>query len=248
MAEITITSPPGYGKIIPLQRDIHAGKGIKPGLDHRWTAKQNAVFLTLEEFDASLFHYPIAFTQDRNTRQLIPVAVLGLGERGNVFVDADGQWQSDAYIPGYVRRFPFCLTQQAGASQEARIICVQEDCLDPTAPALLEADGSPTAAFKEQHNLLVAMEAAQRRTMAFTAELDRLELLLPLNEVIVARTNAQVRLQGLVRVNDEKVHALAPDVLAALARAGYLRAIYTHLTSLDNFSRLADLAVKPQAA
>jgi len=248
MAEITITSPPGYGTITPLQRDVHAGFGIKPGLDHRWTAKQNAVFLTLEEFEASLFHYPIAFSQDRNTLQLIPVAVLGLGERGNVFVDADGRWQADAYIPGYVRRFPFCITQQAGANQDARIICVQQDCLDATAPALLEADGSPTAAFKDKHDLLRAMETAQRKTVVFTAELARLELLVPLTEVIVARTNAQLRLKGLVRVSEEKLHALAPEALHALAQAGYLRAIYAHLMSMDNFSRLADAVATPPPA
>lgn len=239
MVEITVTSPAGYGKVVPLQRDVHAGYGIKPGLDHGWTAKQNAIFLTVEEFEAALFHYPIAFTQDRNERQVIPVAVLGLGERGNAFVDGNGRWQANAYIPAYVRRFPFCLSYQTGTDQRVRMICLQEDCLDPTAPALLEEDGSPTEAFRSQHDLLRDLEIAQRRTVAFTAELDRLGLLMPLNKVIVARTGAQLRLEGLLRVDEEKLYALAPDVLHGLGRAGYIRAIYVHLASLENFSRLA---------
>lgn len=244
MAELTLTSPPGYGKIVLMQRDAHAGLGVKPDLGMQWTSGLNAVFLSAEEFQAALFHYPIAFTRDSASGRPIPVAILGLGDRGNVFVDESGEWRKGAYLPAYVRRYPFCLSRRADDKEGPLAVCVQEDTLDANAPALLDAEGNPTDAFKAQHELLRAMEDAQRRTRVFMAELDRLELLTTLDDVIVPRTSTQLRLQGLMRIDEEKLHALAPDALQGLALPGYLAAIYAHLSSLANFARLANTAAK----
>ena len=242
MAELTLTSPPGYGKIVMMQRDAHAGLGVKPGLGMQWTAGLNAVFLSAEEFRSALFHYPIAFTRDSTSGRPIPIAILGLGDRGNFFVDQSGKWRENTYVPAYVRRYPFCLSRRADGQEGTLAVCVQEDCLDPNAPALLDAEGNPTDAFKAQHELLRAMEDAQRRTAVFVAELEKLELLVTLNDLIVPRTSTQLHLQGLMRIDEEKLHALSPEALHGLARPGYLHAIYNHLSSLVNFARLANTA------
>ena len=247
MAELLLTSPPGYGKITMLQRDAHAGMGVKPSSDHRWAAGLNAVYLTAEEFAPALLHYPIAFTRDANSGRAIPIAVLGLGDRGNFFVESNGDWRDDTYVPGYVRRFPFCLSQRKGEDTSALVVCVQEDRLDRSQPALLDAEGKPSEAFKAQHDLIRAMEEAQRVTTIFTAELERLQLLVTLNDLIVPRTSTQLNLKGLLRVDEEKLHALSPDTLHGLAVPGYLRAIHAHLFSLANFARLANIAARRAA-
>lgn len=236
MAEFQFTSPPGYGKLVPLQKDAHAGMGIKAGPGYRWTAGLTAIFLSVDEFQAALFNYPIAYARDANTGLVIPVAILGLGSSGNVFLNGSGGWRADHYVPAYVRRFPFCLTRQRGETQDMTYVCVQEDRLDRGAPALLDAEGKPTATFKPYFDLLMEMENAQRKTAAFTAELDRLQLLVPIDQVTVARTGTSLRLQGLLRVDDTRVNALPAEALQKLVSLGYLRAIYTQIASMDNLT------------
>jgi len=65
--------------------------------------------------------YPIVFSAAAPT---VPFAVVGLRENENLFVDATGNWRDDAYIPAYVRRYPFCLveTDQSAANGPERLI------------------------------------------------------------------------------------------------------------------------------
>lgn len=244
MAELTLTSPPGYGKIVMLQRDIHAGLGVKPGSGMQWASRLNAVFLSAEEFHVALFHYPIAFTQDGSSGRCVPAAILGLGVRGNSFIDQSGEWREGVYVPAYVRRHPFCLSRRADGQEGTLAVCVQEDRLDANAPALLDRDGNPTDAFKAQHDLLRAMEDARQRTAVFIAELERLELLITMNELTIPHTSTQLRLQGMMRVDEDRLRALPPDALKVLAEKGYLHAIYSHLSSLLNFATLFNAATE----
>ena len=37
------------------------------------------------------------------------MAILGIQEGQNLFVMPDGRWDRRAYIPAYIRRYPFCV-------------------------------------------------------------------------------------------------------------------------------------------
>src|SRR5581483_9315510 len=128
MANASLTPPPGYGPIVPLDKTRHAGLGIKPGLDHGWARGLNAVFVGAAEMPRAALDYPLAFVRDHATGEFVSVAILGLRAGENLFVDAHGRWRSHAYVPGYVRRYPFCLADiPSAAGHEARhLICVQE--------------------------------------------------------------------------------------------------------------------------
>src|SRR5262249_49695881 len=69
--------------------------------------------LGLEEFEAAAHDYPILFTANANP---IPIALLGLGEGENLFLQADGRWKPDTYIPAYVRAFPFLFVATEGST------------------------------------------------------------------------------------------------------------------------------------
>jgi hypothetical protein len=72
--------------------------------------------------------------------------------------------------------------------------------------------------------------------------LDALQLLRPFEALALPHRGAQTRLQGLHRVDEEKLQQLNARDLRALLRKGELRAIYAHLLSLENFARLLDFS------
>src|ERR1700677_1937852 len=77
---------------------------LVPPSDHRFAAGTNSIPLVAEEFFAAHAHYPIVFPGAENPT---PVAIVGLRNDENLFIDADGTWRADAYLPLYVRRHPF---------------------------------------------------------------------------------------------------------------------------------------------
>lgn len=48
--------------------------------------------------------------------QLMPIALLGLKEGHNSYLDESNTWQANTYIPGFVRRYPFVLAQDDAAN------------------------------------------------------------------------------------------------------------------------------------
>src|SRR6201996_9576397 len=76
----------------------------------------HAIPLTVDEFTLVQRHYPIVFSVGDNP---IPIALFGLNEGVNVFLDGDGRaLDSSIYIPAYVRRYPFLLARLRTDSDE----------------------------------------------------------------------------------------------------------------------------------
>lgn len=243
-ATAQLGSPAGYGPVTPLDKQRHAGHGLKPGLGHGWTAGLNAVAVSVSEFARAALDYPLAFVRDPGTGALFPVAVLGLQQQ-NLFVDGDGQWRAGAYLPAFVRRYPFCIADVAArdGQPEKRLVCLQEDQLSPKSERpLFDAKGEPTEAWKPILSLLEAIEADRPQTRLLGERLEALQLLVPFDALALPRGGQHLRLQGLFRVDEEKLRKLPGKEVRELLAKGFLRAAYAHLLSLENFARLLDLA------
>jgi hypothetical protein len=121
------------------------------------------------------------------------------------------------------------------------VICVQEDQLAPGGEPLFDAKGEPTAAWAPLRQLIDAMEAALRQTREFAKRLDELGLYAPFDALAQPRGGGQLRLNGLYRVDEQKLNALDAGRLGGLRERGELRVVYAHLLSLERFATLLDL-------
>ncbi|MDP3858879.1 MAG: SapC family protein [Stagnimonas sp.] len=248
-ASYQFLAPPGYGKLVPLDRQRHGALGLPLGDDHRWCSELNAVHLNAPEFAKAAADYPIAFVRDPDSGEFAPVAVLGLRAKQNLFVGADGRWQAHRYVPATVRRYPFCiaeLPQDKGPPQ--RLVCVEEARLARGGTPLFAADGSPSPAWQQTQRLLEAVEGARLQTRVLSRRIEALGLLTPFEALALPKQGQRMRLQGLFRVDEERLQAVPGRDLRVLMRKGELRAIYAHLLSLENFARLMDLALERDAA
>ena len=56
---------------------------------------------------------------------------LGLGEGSNLFVEPDGSWRKDSYVPAYVRAFPFIFVEDPNSKTVYVGMEEGADCVRP---------------------------------------------------------------------------------------------------------------------
>jgi hypothetical protein len=112
-----------YKQLVPLNSGVHAASRARTTDKASWLAKQHAVPLMTDEFAKGQRSYPIIFSV---TERTFPLALMGLNEGVNVFLDAEGGFEPSLYIPAYVRRYPFLLARLDPNGDDLSL------CFDPT--------------------------------------------------------------------------------------------------------------------
>ena len=236
-----IKPPYGYQEIVPLVKTqkvrLNEGRMVPAAL-----RGLGALPLSFSEFTPALRDYPVTFISGDQGRSFIVMALFGVEPRQNLFVGADGQWDSACYLPAYVRRHPFCMTRVSvdGKEQNERVACVEKSALAADGSALFDAQGRELPAWQAQSKLLFEFENDLARTDDMTRRLADLQVLEPFTAQATPTGEQPLTLTGMHRVSEEKLHALPADTLKTLAQNGVLARCYLHLLSLGNFQRLLD--------
>ena len=124
-----------YNNLEPLSSTIHGNYKVRTSDTAPYLAGHNAVPLTIDEFVSAQRHFPIVFSAGEMP---VPLALMGLNDGVNVFVDDDGKPQNHIYVPAYVRRYPYLLARLDPAKDELSL------CFDPTSDLIGELEeGSP---------------------------------------------------------------------------------------------------------
>lgn len=235
-----ITVPWGYDEIVPLQKQhkVLLSGGGTPA----FCRATNGLQLSFAEFVVAARDYPIVFAAaGEGNVGYVPVIVLGLADRSNLFVNAGGDWDPACYLPAYVRRYPFCISKvydAEGKPGSERIVCVAKTYLDPGGVALFDAEGKPGAQWQVIERLLTEYESDLDRTAEMCAALQRLDIFIPFSMEVTENGRKATRLKDMFRVDEAKLSELKPAAHKALVTKGFMGRIYAHLHSLENFSRL----------
>ena len=228
-----------YNAIEPLNAGQHGKMKVRTILRMPQVSRTHAIPVTVDEFTLVQRHYPIVFSIGENP---IPIALMGLNENVNVFLDDDGRpLDENIYIPAYVRRYPFLLARLRPDSDELSL------CFDPTANAVGDFDEGqalfdgeqPGEATKAILQFCEQFEAAGQRTGAFMEELNKLELLMD-GEVAIQPEGYQQPFvyRGFRMVDEEKLRNMRGDELRKLNQNGILPLIYAHLFSLTEMRQV----------
>lgn len=233
------TLPLLYNELTPISHKRHADYGV--------TAKRNFGFardlvfipLTMDEFPQAQRDYPIVFTTKGPT---VPVALLGSQAGGNQFVEEDGSWRKGAYVPGYLRRYPFQMIREKEGSDRF-VFCadltsdlLEADCKDQDRRLF---DGEkPGKTSETAMEFCKAYEAALVRTRKAIAELEALKLI---DESSVNLKNGEktARIDGFSVVDEAKLRELSDETISSLVKRGVMGCVYAHLFSMGNFAKLA---------
>ena len=222
-----------YKDLVPLNSNEHANFKSRQIDNATFMQGQHAIPLTVEEFVSASRYYPIIFSAGDNP---VPLALMGMNEGINVFMDDQGKFNNPVYLPAYIRRYPFMLARLRPDSDELSL------CFDPTSEALGEFkkegdplfDGTePTQMTKDILKICEDFEQAGARTQAFVEELKKAELLME-GEVAIQQEGSENPFvyRGFQMVNEEKLRDLRGDELRKMSQSGMLPLIYAHLFSL----------------
>lgn len=233
-----------YGKPEPLSVEAHGALGVDPvDKPYAFTAQAHLVPLTVTEFAPAALSYPVIFVGDSKQ----PVAVMGLRPNENLYVSDEGDFRPEAYIPAYVRRYPFVFANDD--AQKRLILCIDRGAtfLKEGGQTPLFTDGQPSAYTQQAMEFCNNFEQERLRTESFIALLVELDLFDTREAVFTPRnpdgTAAQPqKLAEYFAVSEEKLKALSPEKLAELRDNGALGQIYAHLVSLLGWDRLIAMA------
>ena len=227
-----------YKNPVPLNKVDY--KNIKiSGADrtYEFAAKTNSVILAGVEFSEAAKEYPIVFAQAGDNA--IPVALLGMRNEENLYVDESGNWDA-RYIPAFVRRYPFVLAETGDAGQRA--VCIDEtfEGFNDDEGEPLFDDDEPTPILQQAMSFLEEYQGKYIRTEAFVKRLRDNDLLMELNARVDMVDGQQFGLSGLLAVDERKLLQLPEDKAMELFRSGELSWIYCHLMSLGTMSHMIE--------
>ena len=222
-----------YRDPVPLSSTAHATWCLADG-DASFAAEAPFVPIVVGELAASARSYPIVFAAG----DAQPVAVLGL-ERANLFV-TDGQWAEDAYLPAYVRRYPFGFIATTNPDGFALAIDAGSDRVAQSGDdgAALFEDGKPSALTRQALAFCDAFQSEAAATRAFAEALKAQDLLIDRRADATLPDGRKLGLDGFQIVDAEKFGALADDVVLDWHSRGWLALVHFHLASLERFSSL----------
>jgi hypothetical protein len=239
-----------YNQLEPISSQQHGTLKVR-GLDALpGVANVHAIPLTVDEFALAQRHYPIIFSAGEEP---VPLALMGLNEGVNTFISNEGQpIDRHAYLPAYLRRYPFLLARLNPQSDELSL------CVDPTAGAVGDFpegqplfDGEqPSEATKAILQFCEQFEEAGQRTGLFMAEVKKAGLLMDGEVAIQPEGSAQPFIyRGFQMVDEEKMRELRGDELRKMNQNGLLPLIFAHLFSLsqtrDIFARQVEQGKGP---
>lgn len=221
-----------YKDLVPLSSQQHASYKTRATDKATWLAGVNSVPLTVEEFPQAQRNFPIIFTSGNDP---IPLALMGMNEGVNVYVDDDGTVNSPIYMPAYARRYPFMLAKLRPDSDELSL------CFDPTSDLIGDIeDGQPlfegtepSEATKGMLKFCENFEIAGNKTASFVAELKKHDLLMDGELNIDTGSGQPFNYRGFQMVNEEKLRDMRGDILRQWNQNGMLALIYAHLFSLE---------------
>ena len=222
-----------YKDLVPLSSVDHADFRARPLDSAEFLVGQHAIPLTSDEFVSACRFFPIVFSAGDNP---VPLALMGLNEGINTFVDDEGKLVNPVYVPAYIRRYPFLLAKLQPNTDELSL------CFDPTSGALgkfdegdqLFVDGQPSDQTKAVLEFCKNFEEAGQRTGMFMDELKKADLLMDGEVAIQQEGNDKPFVyRGFQMVDENKLRELRGDVLRKLMQNGILGLIFAHLFSLQ---------------
>jgi hypothetical protein len=234
-----ISPPFGYTDVVPLLK-THRVRLLRAGEAPPFVRTLNAIPISYTEFAPAARDYPVVFTSADGGKTYAPVAVLGMSAGENLF-SAEDAWARDVYVPGYARRYPFCMAKvkMQDVERQDRLICVEKAYVEGAdGEPLFDDKGEPLPKWRDLQRLLVEYEADLERGRELCAILADYALLQPFSMQATLNQGGKMQLTGMHRVDETKIEHLDASQFKNLAKKGALGRIYAHLLSLENFARL----------
>ena len=238
MASAPPQLPLFYNVLEPLSSNVHGNFKTRAADSAPFLAHAHAVPITVDEFVSAQRYYPIVFSVGDNP---VPLALMGLNEGVNVFVDREGKLLGECYIPAYIRRYPFMLARLRPEADELSLCFDSQSGLvgDFEEGQPLFDNGQPSETTNALLKFCEEFELSAQRTNAFMKELTESDLLIDGEVSIQPSDSTQPFLyRGFRMVDENKMRELRGDTLRKMNQNGMLQLVMAHLFSLPTIREI----------
>lgn len=225
-----------------LTIEEHGNLGINVAAQpYAFASTVRAIPITSVEVPAAQRHYPIIFTSVEEPSLL---AVVGVLDDRNLFVDNDGQWERGAYIPAYLRCYPFGLVTHKEDQYAVAVDMAAPNIVENAAQPFFEG-GELAPPVQERVDHCAQFDAQLKVTAGLCKRLAALKLLTGQALTVTPEGEEQV-LAKYVAIDLRKVRDLDAATLRELHLDGTLATIYAHRFSLDLWHQLLARRARPR--
>lgn len=222
-AQPELLNPEAHGSLGLVQLDEPFGfvKNVK------------AIPLTVSEFASAQKSYPIVFS---DVKDPVPVGVVSVFDDRNQFVTDAGQWEPLAYMPAYIRCYPFAFATRPDEQYAVVIDRAAASVSDTPEQPFFEGD-KLTPGTEKFVEFCGQYDFERRKTREFCARIKSLGLLTG-QQATHTVNGKEETIASYVAIDAAKLADLDKDVIYDLHTDGTMSFILAHLFSLENWQRL----------
>ena len=220
-----------------LNAQDHGTLGINPSeASYAFARETKFVPIASAEIVSAQRHYPIIFS---DLQKPTPLALVSLLDSNNLFVDQQGDWEPNVYIPAYLRCYPFAVAtrndDQFSVVIDRAAPCIAENAEQP----FFDSNKKLTPPTQARADYCATYHSYLKATTSLGEKLAELELLNGQQANFDIDGERQSS-KTYIAVDVEKFGKLGAEILQELHADGTLSTIYAHLFSLDNWNSLLE--------
>ncbi len=235
-----------YKRPEPLSLERHKALGVKQiAAPFSFLSTAHAVPVTVSEFGVVATCYPIIFVGDDKT----PVAVMRVRPTEHEYVDATGQPDPDAYIPAFVRRYPFVFASDSNTDRLLLCIDTAADMVSEQPDVAFFENGQPSKFTQDAIEFCKEFERPRRATVEFIEMIDKAGLFEQKSVTFTPRDangnpGEPQKIADYWAISEEALNALPDAKFNEIRNTGALAAVYAHRVSLMNWQRVIKRALR----
>lgn len=236
---------PLYTRVEPLNPQAHGKLGVKQ-LDAPFSfVTSHFVPILLPEFPQAATAYPLIFAGDDKA----PLAVMGIDPSANLFFAKDGRMTEVAYIPAYIRRFPFITAQDESTGRGIVCLDVAADIVSEDGQWKIFEGEKLTEYGQNCVDFCQKFEEDRARSEMILSQIKALDIFHTRQIKHTPKdqrgnpVGEEILIAEFFAVEEPKVHKLSGEQLTALRDTGALAYIYAHLISMSNWEKLITMEV-----
>ena len=232
-----------YEKPELLTKEQHGDLKLRPATKpFSFAAKARAIPITFGEIPSAMKDYPLIFMSQEEP---VLLAVTGLYDDVNLYVDEDGKWEEFRYIPGYVRRYPFGLAGETEGDRMAIVIDRAFEGLSADNETPLFENGELAQGTQDAVEFCKGYETDRLRTTQFTDLLKELDLIQPQSGQYTPQgATDPVSFAQYYGIDEKRLYDLPDAKMLELRKSGMLALAYAQIMSMGNWRLLLQRRAK----
>ena len=231
-----------YERPVALDRNTHQTLRINSKRNFDFAGTCQTAILAAVEMNQAIKEFPVVFIKENDS--YLPLAIFGLQQSQNLFVDETGLWTA-RYIPAFIRRYPF-VPAQGQKNDDPMTVYIDEDaaCLNRESGEPLFIDGKNSPLLDATIQLLEEYKSQTDSTQLLVKQLADAGLLSEKTANFKFDDGQSINLTGFLTFDMEKLAELTPDIIYNLVKSGALHIAYLQASSWDNWNQLINLQAK----